>query len=148
MQRVGRFIGLALCTLVALVAIFATWITVARTGVLNDEKPILTSCSPDGSHCASLVVRSSLRGGGSDVYCLRVKNVTNVTKWSHWADFGKGQPVLFTTETRPTRFVWKNGDHLEVICDACKMNDGDVFWEKTKSGSVIISYMGFVKSID
>lgn len=126
----------------------AAWIGMASAGFTSHEEMKLRSCSPDASYCASLVLRNNSNPLSSDVYYLRLKNMKNPAAWSHWADFGKGQQILMTTEAGPSRLVWRDNKHLIVICDACKMAFGDVVRERHRSGSVSISYTGFVPSVE
>ncbi len=122
---------------------FTMWVLVSSAGVLAHEETRLSACSPDGVYCASLALRSN-SGLSSDVYYLRLKDTGQLGAWSHWADFGKGEQILTTTEVGPSRLVWKDDRHLEVICDACKMTYGDVIKQKQTVGPVLISYIGFV----
>jgi hypothetical protein len=131
-----------------LALLLAVWIIGARSGLFSKEKSLISSCSFDQSHCSTLVVQGSLRGSGSDVYVLRIKNTRNPLAWSYWADFGKGQPVLYTTEARPSKLVWRTDERLEVICESCHLNEGDVFGEVTKSGTVDITYTGFIRPLE
>jgi hypothetical protein len=107
------------------------------------EHRLLERCSPDGSFCASVSLASSSSPLDSDVYYLRVRSEREVWHWSHWANFGKGERVLTTVEIKPTRLIWLSDDLLEVHCDACKINGGDVEGEKTRSGPVSIRFVGF-----
>lgn len=118
------------------------WIYVASTGILSKEAPKLRICSPNGVYCASLVLRYNY-GNSSDVYYLRLKDMKHLTAWSHWADVGKGEQILMTTDAGPTRLIWKDSLHLAAICDSCSMNRYDVVREKKKVGPVSITYIGF-----
>jgi hypothetical protein len=132
----------AIGAFVIIVGIAALWVIIASTGVFSIESTEMVSCSPNASHCAFLARRTG-RGNSSDVHYLRVRDMHNIFAWSHWADFGKGQQVLMTTEGGPTRLVWRGNDSLEAICDNCKLSILDVVRKKKRSGSVIISYVGF-----
>ena len=125
---------------------FMMWILVASTGVLAHETTRLVACSSNGVYCASSALRSNT-GLSSDVYYLRLKDMHQLGAWSHWADFGKGKQILVTTEAGPSRLVWKDNLHLEVICDACRMVYGDVIRQKQSMGPVSIAYVGFVSVI-
>jgi hypothetical protein len=142
MRRVRARLVSAIGVLVIIVGVAALWVITASTGVFSVESIEIISCSPNASHCAFLARRTG-RGNSSDVHYLRLRAMHNVFAWSHWADFGKGQQVLMTTEGGPTRLVWLGNDSLEAICDNCKLSILDVVREKKRSGSVIISYVGF-----
>jgi hypothetical protein len=145
---VMKILGRVAETIAAAFLASAAWIVAGRSGITSVETPVLSACSPDRSYCASLVMReSNSKANASDIYVLRIKDVRNVLAWSHWADFGKGERVLLTTEAHASRLDWRGSKRLEVICQDCKMNYGDVWDEVNKSGPVEISYNGFVEPL-
>jgi hypothetical protein len=123
------------------------FLTNAFVGCSAKVKDLSETCTPNGTYCATIVVQTNDGSNSSDLYHVAVKDMRSHFAWSHWANGGVGEFVVSTTEARPSRVVWSGETQLDVICDECRMQTGDVFNEKTHVGRITVKYVGFVEPL-